>query len=81
MPVLSFHGLKLPSRALYLRAVDIYAGHHVDFEDALAVAHVERRGIAEILSYDGHFDRIAGVRRRGHWRAALEWPDPWACRQ
>ena len=31
--------------------------------DALAVAHMERRGITEILSYDQHFDRIEGLVR------------------
>ncbi len=63
LPILSLRGLRLPSRRLYRRALDIYASHGIDFEDALAVAHMERRGITEILSYDRHFDRIEGIKR------------------
>ena len=51
-------------RRLYHRALDLYATSRIDFEDALAVAHMERLGITEILSYDAHFDRIEGIERR-----------------
>ena len=64
LPILTLRGLKLPSRARYLRALEIYATHQIDFEDALAVAYMERRRIAEILSYDRHFDRVEGIERR-----------------
>jgi predicted nucleic acid-binding protein len=63
LPILNLRGLKLPSRQLYHRALDVYASHPVDFEDALAVAHMEQQGITEIVSYDRHFDGVAGVRR------------------
>jgi len=63
LPILNLRGLKLLSRPLYRRALDIYAAHHVDFEDALAVAHMEQQGITEIVSYDKHFDRVEGVKR------------------
>ena len=47
-----------------LRALDLYASSPVlDFEDALAVAHMEQRGVAEIVSYDKDFDRLTGIRR------------------
>ena len=35
----------------------------LDFEDALAVAHMEQLGISRIVSCDRDFDRVAGVRR------------------
>jgi predicted nucleic acid-binding protein len=63
LPILNLRGLKLPSRQLYRRALDLYATYRMDFEDALAVAHMEQQGIAEIVSYDRHFDRVAGVQR------------------
>lgn len=63
LPVLSLRGLKLLSRQLYCRALDIYATYHVDFEDALAVAHMEQQDITEMVSYDKHFDRVEGVKR------------------
>ena len=62
-PLLTATGLQLADRAVYLRAIDLYAQYDVDFEDALSVAHMERRGIAEIVSYDRDFDRIAEVTR------------------
>lgn len=64
LPILSLRGLKIPQKRTYLRALDLYASSaFLDFEDALAVAHMEQRDIAEIVSYDRDFDRIAGVLR------------------
>jgi predicted nucleic acid-binding protein len=54
----------LPRRETYLRALDLYAAHRgLDFEDALAVAHMEQQGITELYSYDEDFDQVAGIRR------------------
>ena len=51
-------------KRIYLHALDIYASSpFLDFEDALAIAHMARRGVTEIVSYDRDFDRIAGLRR------------------
>lgn len=44
-------------------ALELYAAHDLDFEDALAVAHMERQDIAEIYSYDRDFDGVAQVGR------------------
>jgi len=56
--------LRIPRKGIYLRALDLYAAHPgLDFEDALAVTHMEDAGIEELLSYDRDFDRVAGVRR------------------
>lgn len=63
LPIINLRGLRLSSRRLYRRALEVYATYQVDFEDALAVAHMERRGITQILSYDKHFDRIEGLER------------------
>lgn len=62
-PVLSLRGLRISNRRLYLRALDLYVEHNVDFEDALSVAHMERRGLSVIVSYDQGFDRFGGVVR------------------
>lgn len=65
LPVLSLPGLKLPQKRTYLRALDLYVAHpRLDFEDALAVAHMERQHIATLLSYDRDFDRIATITRQ-----------------
>ena len=58
-PILALRGLRLPQKQAYLRALDLYASSpSLDFEDALAVAHMERQGIHEILSYDRDFDGV-----------------------
>ena len=62
-PLLSLPGLKLSPRKLYLRALDLYATHSIDFEDAIIVARMERGEIQEVFSYDQDFDHVEGVRR------------------
>lgn len=63
LPVIEIRGLKLTSRQLYHDALDIYASQKVDFEDALAVAHMKAMGMKQIASYDRHFDGFEGVTR------------------
>ena len=64
LPILTLRGVRLPHKHVCLRALDLYASSaFLDFEDALAVAHMERRGTAEIVSYDRDFDRVSGIRR------------------
>ena len=64
LPILTLRGLKLPQKRICLEALDTYASSaSVDFEDALAAAHMGQRRITEIVSYDRDFDHVAGVRR------------------
>ena len=62
-PLLTLPGLRMPKRAIVLRALELYEAQNVDFEDALAVAHMEQLGIEEIISYDRDFDRFPQVTR------------------
>lgn len=62
-PLLSLKGLKLIHRTMYLRALDLYAAHSIDFEDALIVAQMERQRITDIYSYDQDFGSVAGITR------------------
>jgi predicted nucleic acid-binding protein len=62
-PLLSLPGLKLSPRRLYLRALDLYATHPIDFEDAIMVARMQRDGVEEVLSYDRDFDQVEGITR------------------
>lgn len=64
LPVLTLDGLDLPHKEACERALDLYAAFpRLDFPDALAVAHMEARGITEVVSYDRDFDRVPGVVR------------------
>jgi predicted nucleic acid-binding protein len=63
-PLIALRGLKLDRKAACLRALDVWESHpKLDFEDALTVAHVERSKDAEVYSYDGDFDGVAGLKR------------------
>ena len=63
MPLLTLNGLRMPNRGVVLRALELYEEQPVDFEEALAVAHMEQQGIQEIFSYDRDFDRFSQVAR------------------
>ncbi len=63
-PIVGARGLDLPDKNVVLRALDVYEEYSsLDFEDALSVAHMESRGISEIVSYDRGFDGVEGVVR------------------
>ena len=63
-PILKLRGLKLAHKQTYIRAFDLYATYpFLDFEDAVALAQMERLGISEIVSYDEDFNRVPAVRR------------------
>lgn len=64
IPLLTLQGLRVPQSEVYLRALDLYVSYPpLDFEDALAVAHMEQQGISTIVSYDRDFDLISGLER------------------
>lgn len=64
IPLLTLQGLSVPQSEVYLRALDLYVSYPpLDFEDALAVAHMEQQGISAIVSYDRDFDLISGLER------------------
>ena len=64
LPILSLQGLRIPNKPIYIRALDIYVAHpQLDFEDAIAVAYMERIGLTQIVSYDRDFDRIEDIER------------------
>lgn len=62
--IIQLKGLKLPAKATYLRALDLYATTALDFVDCLSVAQMERGKITVILSFDRDFDRISTVTRQ-----------------
>ncbi len=63
MPILALPGLRIPQKQVYIEALNIYASSSFDFEDAVAIAHMQDRGITEIVSYDHDFDSVSGIQR------------------
>jgi uncharacterized protein len=62
-PIVSLKGLKLSKRSVFLAALDLYATTALDFVDALAIAQMEAWRVAEVYSYDEHFDLVSGIKR------------------
>ena len=63
-PLLTVRGLQRPQRKVYLAALDLFVTYSMfDFEDALTVAHMHRKNVAQVASYDSVFDRVAGIKR------------------
>ncbi|MBC8446797.1 MAG: type II toxin-antitoxin system VapC family toxin [Chloroflexi bacterium] len=62
--LLSHKGLEADDKPGLLAALHLFAEKNVDFADALVAVHMERRGMREIFSFDGHFDRLPGITRR-----------------
>ncbi len=62
-PIIALRGLRLPRKALYARAFDLYDNSNVSFADAYNAAYMETRGITEVYSYDTDFDRVEGISR------------------
>ncbi|SRR5579875_1403089 len=61
-PLLALSGLRIRNKRVCLEALDIFAQYEaLDYADALAVAHMRHQGIADIYSFDKHFDQIAGI--------------------
>jgi predicted nucleic acid-binding protein len=60
-----YSSLKLANKRVILRALDLATAYPaLDFEDMLALAHMERLGVTDLLSYDRDFDRVAAIHRR-----------------
>lgn len=62
-PLLASAGLRVEHKESVLRALDLWEGSNLDFEDCLSVEHIRRAELDGIYSYDRDFDRVPGVRR------------------
>jgi predicted nucleic acid-binding protein len=63
LPLLELPGLTLHGKRRYRRAFDLYVRHNLPFADAYHAAVMESLGVAEVISFDRHFDRIPGITR------------------
>ena len=63
--IIRLRGVRLPTKARSLRALELYAATPaLDFVDALLVAYAERQTPAAIVSFDQDFDRVPGITRQ-----------------
>lgn len=61
--LIAMRGLQLPNKALWIDALDLFVSQNIPFVDAYNAVYMRSRGLTEIYSWDGDFDRIAGIRR------------------
>ena len=60
--LLSLKGLRLGSKGVYIRALELFeANEGIDFVDCLNVAHMERAGIQVIWTFDKAYERLKGA--------------------
>lgn len=57
-------GIEAEDKDVLLQALSLYESKNVDFADALVAARMRRQKVRDIFSFDEHFDRLPGVRRR-----------------
>lgn len=50
-----------PSLKAVYNAMEIMAKEKLDFDDALVISCMIENGIRDLISYDGHFDKIKNV--------------------
>ncbi len=62
-PLLILRGMDIPDLPTYLEALDLFARFDIDFEDALSAAHVRRRRLDGIVTFDRDFDVLPNVER------------------
>lgn len=64
LPLLELPGMILPGKRAYRRVFALYRKGGLGFADCHHVDLVNRLKIQEILSFDSHFDKVSGIRRR-----------------
>jgi predicted nucleic acid-binding protein len=62
--LIAHDGVEAKDKAAVIEALRLFADKNVDFADALTAVHMAGEGVAEIFSFDVHFDRLPGVVRR-----------------
>jgi len=62
--LIAHDGFEVKDKASVMEALRLFADKNVDFADALTAVHMAGEGVAEIFSFDMHFDRLPGVVRR-----------------
>ena len=61
--VLTLRAVRTADRRRLVQALTLFAEQNVDFSDALIAEEMRATGYGEIYSYDGDFDRVAGLTR------------------
>jgi predicted nucleic acid-binding protein len=64
LSLLELPGILLPGKRHYRKVFALYRQGGLGFADCYHVVLMERLGTAEILSFDAHFGKVPGIKRR-----------------
>ena len=59
--IVASEGIAMTDEMGALLALTLFADLNVDFEDALISVHMSRDPIADVFTFDKHFNRLSGV--------------------
>ena len=62
-PIIELSGIVLPGKQRLRAVFDLYVERNISFIDAYHAVLMQHLGLSEIVSFDGDFDRLPGVRR------------------
>jgi predicted nucleic acid-binding protein len=63
LPLIELPGITLPGKRLLSDTLDLYVERNLPFADASHAVLMLHEGIADIFSFDRHFERVPGIRR------------------
>ncbi len=63
LPLIELPGMVLPGKRRFRRAFALYVDQNLPFADAYHAALMQSLKLTEIVSFDGDFDKIAGITR------------------
>jgi uncharacterized protein len=63
LPLIELPGIVLPGKRRFRRAFELYVEQNLPFADAYHAALMESQGISEIVTFDAHFEHIAGLHK------------------
>lgn len=63
VPLIELPGIVLPGKQRFRKVFSHYVEHDISFADACHAALMERLKLDEIVSFDGDFDRMPGIKR------------------
>ena len=61
--ILGSDNIKIGNKKVLLEALALYADFNIDFTDCINAAFVKYSNIAEVYSFDKHFDKFPGIKR------------------
>ena len=61
--LVNYPGIVCEHKSVILIALRLFASKNLDFVDAMITAHMVKKGVSDIYSFDTHFDRLPGITR------------------